>query len=75
MRYLCCIRDKLWVELPYRWFACRLNLWLVIFCSTFSIAGRTFTLVPSILIVTCPSNLTPGDGNEALYSCVHYERV
>ena len=62
-------------ELPYRWFACMLNLWLVIFCGTFSIAGRTFPLVPSILTVTCASKLTPGDGNKALRNCVHYERV
>ena len=39
------------------------------------IAGRTFPQVPSILIVTCASNITPGDGNKALRICVHYERV
>ena len=71
MRYLCCIRDKLWVELPYRWFTCRLNLWLVIFCSTFRIAGLMFLLAPFILIVTCETNLTPGDKNKALLSCVN----
>ena len=75
VRYLCCIRDEFWVELPQHWFACRLNLWVVMLCSTFSIAGRTFPLVPSTLIVTCASKLTPGDRNKALNTYVHYERV